>query len=167
VAAEEINYRRFFDINDMAAIRVELPEVFHATHDLLLRLLAEDRATGVRVDHPDGLWAPTAYFRTLQQEYLARRIEALCDGGAQPEEEAARRLAAEIARPRSAAVEWPLYVVAEKILSGDEPLPQDWAVYGTTGYDFLGLVNGLFVDTSEGERVDRIYRQFTGMQTSF
>lgn len=67
VAAEEINYRRFFDINDLAAIRVELPEVFQATHALALRLLAEGKATGLRIDHPDGLWDPPHYFRQLRQ----------------------------------------------------------------------------------------------------
>src|SRR5690606_1336108 len=69
VAAEEINYRRFFDINDLAAIRVELPDVFHDTHQFLFRLLAEGKATGLRIDHPDGLWNPSKYFRQLQESY--------------------------------------------------------------------------------------------------
>src|SRR5262249_28475687 len=63
VAAEEINYRRFFDINDLAAIRMELPEVFRSTHQVLFRLLAEGKATGLRIDHPDGLRDPAGYFR--------------------------------------------------------------------------------------------------------
>ena len=73
VAAEEINYRRFFDVNDLAAIRMELPEVFEATHRLIMRLLAEGKISGLRIDHPDGLWDPAGYFRRLQQSYLEVR----------------------------------------------------------------------------------------------
>ena len=62
VAGEEINYRRFFDINDLAAIRVELPEVFRAAHEVAFRLLAEGKATGLRIDHPDGLARPGPIF---------------------------------------------------------------------------------------------------------
>src|SRR5207253_9514262 len=76
VAGEEINYRRFFDINDLAAIRVELPEVFKAAHEISFRLLAEGKATGLRIDHPDGLRDPVAYFRQLQEEYVARLTAA-------------------------------------------------------------------------------------------
>ena len=79
VAGEEINYRRFFDIDKLAAIRVELPEVFQATHQLIFRFLAEGKATGLRVDHPDGLWDPAAYFRQLQQSYATQRIQPLHD----------------------------------------------------------------------------------------
>src|SRR5262245_15410004 len=75
VAGEEINYRRFFDIDKLAAIRVELPEVFQATHQLIFRFLAEGKATGLRVDHPDGLWDPAAYFRQLQQSYTTQRMQ--------------------------------------------------------------------------------------------
>jgi len=85
VATEEINYRRFFDINELAAIRVELPEVFQATHGLIFKLLGEGKATGLRIDHPDGLWNPTEYFRKLQETYVVEQIE--------------RRLPAQIARP--------------------------------------------------------------------
>lgn len=76
VAAEEINYRRFFDINDLAAIRVELPEVFEATHQLFFQMLAEGKATGLRVDHPDGLWDPPTYFRQLQESFVLYHIRA-------------------------------------------------------------------------------------------
>src|SRR5690606_24135831 len=68
VAAEEINYRRFFDINDLAGIRVERPEVFQATHKLILRLMTEGKVTSFRVDHPDGLFDPYGYLRDLQAE---------------------------------------------------------------------------------------------------
>src|SRR5204862_8187022 len=65
-AAHEINYRRFFDLNTLAGLRVEDPDVFRAIHTLLARLLAEGRVTGVRIDHPDGLFDPAKYFDMLQ-----------------------------------------------------------------------------------------------------
>src|SRR2546429_5995815 len=67
VAGEEINYRRFFDINELAAIRMEEPEVFEATHRLLFRLVREGAVTGLRIDHPDGLYDPADYFRRLHE----------------------------------------------------------------------------------------------------
>ena len=77
VAAEEINYRRFFDVNDLAAIRMELPEVFDAAHRLVLELVAAGAVTGLRIDHPDGLYLPNEYFEKLQRrcaEALARNF---------------------------------------------------------------------------------------------
>jgi len=153
VAGEEINYRRFFDIDKLAAIRVELPEVFQATHQLIFRFLAEGKATGLRVDHPDGLWDPAAYFRQLQQSYTTQRIKPLPDISPNSN--------------RTSALQWPLYVVAEKILSKGESLPEDWAVYGTTGYDFLNQVNGIFVDLANREAISKIYRDFIGKETNF
>ena len=153
VAGEEINYRRFFDIDELAAIRVELPEVFQATHQLILRFLAEGKATGLRVDHPDGLWDPAAYFRQLQQSYASQRTRAIHDATLNPN--------------RTQAPPWPLYVAAEKILSKGESLPEDWAVYGTTGYDFLNNVNGIFVEPANRDAVDKIYRDFIGRKIDF
>jgi (1->4)-alpha-D-glucan 1-alpha-D-glucosylmutase len=153
VAGEEINYRRFFDIDKLAAIRVELPEVFDATHKLVFRFLAEGKVTGLRVDHPDGLWDPAAYFRQLQKVYAMQR--------SQPVHETALNSNSTPARP------WPLYVVAEKILSKGESLPEDWAVYGTTGYDFLNQVNGLLIEHGNREAVDKIYRDFIGREINF
>ena len=153
VAGEEINYRRFFDIDKLAAIRVELPEVFQAIHQLIFRFLAEGKATGLRVDHPDGLWDPAAYFRQLQQSYATQRIQPLHDTS--------------LNSNRTPAPLWPLYVVAEKILSRGESLPEDWAVSGTTGYDFLNQVNGIFVEHANREAVDKIYRDFIGKETNF
>ena len=166
VAGEEINFRRFFDINSLAAIRVELPEVFQATHDLVLRLLAEGQATGLRIDHPDGLWEPAAYFETLQESYLAYLREQNSPDA--PGEEAAQRTPAEPASPPAASPDpRPLYVVAEKILSENEPLPRDWTVYGTTGYDFLASVNGLFAAPENEKAFDRLYARFTGQKINF
>ncbi|ABY34394.1 MAG TPA: malto-oligosyltrehalose synthase [Chloroflexus aurantiacus] len=165
VATEEINYRRFFDINDLAAIRVELPEVLQATHDLVLRLLAEGIATGVRIDHPDGLWQPAAYFRQLQESYLRYRAAFHFGGSAPPDldDQIRQRLTQAERGERS----WPLYIVAEKILSHGEPLPADWAVAGTTGYDFLNQIGGVLIDRSSQRVFNRLYTQFTGPQPTF
>ena len=144
VAGEEINYRRFFDINELAAIRTEAAEVFQATHQLILQLLAQAKVSGLRVDHPDGLRDPAAYFQQLQQSQLAQ------DPGA-----------------RSNSNGLPLYIVAEKILSKGEALPADWAVSGTTGYDFLNQVNGLFVRRASRGACDKIYGDFIGTKSSY
>jgi (1->4)-alpha-D-glucan 1-alpha-D-glucosylmutase len=176
VAGEEITYRRFFDINDMAAIRVEFPDVFAASHAVVLRLLGEKKATGVRVDHPDGLWDPKAYLEQLQQSFLLARaraeLAAMQPGSAVTDAELAEAMAPCLAalpalHQGSQDTRWPLYVVAEKILSEGEPLPDNWAAYGTTGYDFLNLVNGLFVDPANRRAFDRIYGQFTRLRLSF
>jgi (1->4)-alpha-D-glucan 1-alpha-D-glucosylmutase len=167
VAAEEINYRRFFDINELAAIRMELPEVFQATHQVLFRLLAEGKATGLRIDHPDGLRDPASYFRQLQLHYVLARAD-LAPGG--PPEGLARAVADCLPvepGPDNAAAGWPLYVIAEKIVLEGEQLPPDWAVHGTTGYDFLNLVNRLFVDQETREAFDRIYQSFTGASSGY
>ena len=132
VAAEEINYRRFFDITELAAVRMEDPAVFQDTHRLLLRLVGEGKIQGLRIDHPDGLRDPAAYFRRLQDSCL----EALH------------------------AQDGRFYVVVEKILQANERLRPDWAVHGTTGYDFLNMVNGLFVAHSNEQFFSTIYFRF-------
>ncbi|WP_097653057.1 malto-oligosyltrehalose synthase [Candidatus Chloroploca asiatica] len=177
VATEEINYRRFFDINDLAAIRVELPEVLQATHQLVFGLLAEGRATGLRIDHPDGLWHPSAYFRQLQVSYLEYwAATTLKAAGLEPGEDAADSaifahvadwIAQTLAQSEREGAAWPLYVVAEKILSAGEDLPADWAVAGTTGYDFLNEVNGIFVDQAARKQLDRLYTDVAGVQPRF
>ena len=74
VAAEEINYRRFFDVNDLAAIRMELPEVFEAAHQLILELVRSGAVTGLRIDHPDGLYLPKEYLETLRKYWIKNGI---------------------------------------------------------------------------------------------
>ena len=152
-ASHEINYRRFFDINTLAGLRVEVPEVFETTHTLLGELLRGGQVSGVRIDHPDGLFDPRGYFDDLQA--LAARVWE--------EPEARDQQAATTAR----APLGPLYVVAEKILSGREKLPQRWAVHGTTGYNYLNDLNGLFVDSAQGRRMRRIYTRLTGREEPF
>lgn len=143
VAAEEINYRRFFDINDLAAIRVELPEVFEAAHRLLFELLRSDAITGLRIDHPDGLWNPCEYFGTLQNRF------------------------AEIKGVELAEDNPPLYLVAEKILTGKERLPDNWPVHGTTGYDFTNQVAGILVDRSAEKLITDTYVDFIDHRMRF
>jgi (1->4)-alpha-D-glucan 1-alpha-D-glucosylmutase len=169
VAADEINYRRFFDINHLAAIRMELPQVFEEAHRLVFQLLGEERVTGLRIDHPDGLWNPARYFHQLQKNYLIHHLRSRSaprESTPSSLEEDAEALLAGI-RERAPAPPWPLYVVAEKILGEGEPLPGDWAVYGTTGYDFLNEVNGLFVDAGNTRAMDGVYVHFVGVQIPF
>ena len=133
VAADEINYRRFFDINELAAVRVQDPEVFQAMHALILDLVKDGVVDGLRVDHSDGLLDPAEYFQRLQQ--------ACQSAGKDPR---------------------PFYIVTEKILVGNEKLRPDWDIAGSTGYDFLGLMNGLFVDTTRRRAFQHLYEAFTG-----
>jgi (1->4)-alpha-D-glucan 1-alpha-D-glucosylmutase len=136
---KEISYRRFFDISDLVGVRVEDPRVFEVTHELVLRLVQEGRVTGLRIDHIDGLYDPLGYLSHLQ-----RRIRPESDG-----------------RPIG------FYIVVEKILAGDEVLPAEWPVLGTTGYDFLKALNALFVDGEGVKAIDDSYFRFTGARPDF
>jgi (1->4)-alpha-D-glucan 1-alpha-D-glucosylmutase len=165
VASDEINYRRFFNINDMAAIRIEHPEVFQDTHRLTFQLIGERKISGLRIDHPDGLWNPKFYLQQLQEEYLVARLRHHL-----PEDEIDR----DVIRERLVQLEseyqpsqWPLYVLVEKILSETEPLPFDWAVHGTTGYDFMMVVNNLYVDPINEDAFNTIYQRFIGEEADF
>jgi len=175
VAAEEINYRRFFDINELAAIRMENPAVFRETHRLILQLVAEGRVTGIRLDHPDGLFDPPRYFRTLQRERALQVMRAPQEEGVPTiswnPDNAADRAGETFDRrcqpdPTQIGCR-PLYLLAEKILSKGERLPVGWAIHGTTGYDFLNLVNGLFVDAANERAMTTAYAAFTGQRTPF
>jgi (1->4)-alpha-D-glucan 1-alpha-D-glucosylmutase len=136
-ASEEINYRRFFDVNQLAALRMEDPDVFAEVHRFVFELIGKGAATGLRVDHVDGLFAPGDYLRRLQ-------AQAAASLGLAPD------------TPK------PLYVVVEKILGTDEHLMTDWPVHGTTGYEFAAAVNGLFVDRRNERAIDRVYQRFVG-----
>src|SRR6267143_1781168 len=172
VSSEEINYRRFFDINSLAAVRMEDPEVFEQAHRLPLRLLSEGKINGLRVDHPDGLAYPSRYFRLLQEAHILRRAQAIAERRGEKWDElepAVREQIARDLRKRGPASPFfkPMFVVAEKILGGTEKLPESWAVRGTTGYDFLNQVNGLFVDPGSRELMDRIYMRYIGGRIDF
>jgi (1->4)-alpha-D-glucan 1-alpha-D-glucosylmutase len=168
VATEEINYRRFFDINDLAAIRTEDPEVFLVTHRMVLRHVREGKVTGLRVDHPDGLSSPRAYFRRLQEECFA----ALCarEEGAGKEDPAGEARVRELyasEREVDAVLEQPFYVVGEKILMESESLPYDWPIFGTTGYVFMNSVGGIFVEGANADLLTATYELFTGRRRDF
>lgn len=124
VAGQEINYRRFFNINELVAIHIERREVLDVHHKLIFRLLELKQVQGLRIDHPDGLYNPSAYFLHL--------------------------------RPKT-----PL-LIAEKVLCPFESPPADWRIDGTVGYDFLNLLNGLFVQKKNETRMTRIYERWVG-----
>ncbi len=163
VAGEEINYRRFFDVNSLAAIRMEDPRVFDEAHRLVLRLLGQGKVTGLRIDHPDGLYDPTRYFQRLQASYLVERARPkIAREGGETASALLERLCQEIEGGRIPARS--LYVVAEKILMNGEKMPSSWAVDGTSGYEFIGAASGLFVDPANARAFDALYARFTGLR---
>lgn len=263
-ASDEVNYRRFFDVNGLAAICQESTEVFERTHRLVMQLLARGDLDGLRIDHIDGLLDPTRYLWRLQWAYVAelayqayaRRVgiaepdifnevpplaimrtdspsapvqgsvaaivadnaidqgssdtsfessgpvaileappppsswsdlrrqvmRSLCDrlklpypdseilGRGQLESLSESELAddnAQYERSSPSASELPLYVVVEKILGPDEPIPHSWPVAGTTGYDFLQLANGLLIERDGFNEIVRIYERFIGEKVEF
>jgi (1->4)-alpha-D-glucan 1-alpha-D-glucosylmutase len=130
VGNEELNYRRFFTVNDLISLRVEDEEVFQDTHQLIFQLVEEGKFKGLRVDHIDGLYDPTQYLINLR--------ESAPDA----------------------------YIVVEKILEPQEELPLSWPIQGTTGYDFLNQINGLFCQQSSEPEFNQIYHSFIGDTTS-
>ncbi len=131
VGAEEINYRRFFTVNELISVKVEELEVFNKTHELISRLIAEHKFTGVRIDHIDGLYNPA--------EYLTRLREKIGD----------------------------TYITVEKILELTEDLPSNWQIQGTSGYEFLNYVNGIFCCLKNEQEFSHIYTQFTGLKANY
>jgi (1->4)-alpha-D-glucan 1-alpha-D-glucosylmutase len=138
----ETNYRRFFAIDSLIGLRVEEPEVFAETHALLGRLLTEGIVTGIRIDHIDGLRHPKQYLERLQW------LGARGDVGAEAE------------KP-------PVFVVVEKILADNEPLAPDWLTHGTTGYEFVTQLAGVFVNPTAERRFTETYGEFTGERAGF
>ncbi len=136
-AAREINYRRFFDVNDLIALHMEDPEVFAQTHSLVLDWLRAGYIDGFRIDHPDGLLDPSGYLRRLAGA-------AFADAGS--------------AHP-------PIWV--EKILSGEEPLRDEWPVAGSTGYDFLNQAEAIFLDPAGAAQVERDYQRIVRRPVGF
>jgi glycogen operon protein len=148
VAAQEINYRRFFDINDLAAVKMELPQVFEQAHAYLFKLLDERRVNALRLDHTDGLYDPEAYFDSLQRRFQSWWGEAAAT--ASPDDRAR-----------------PLPLLVEKILEPGEQVPPSWPVDGTTGYEFTASVIGLWVNAEAEGSFTRLYQRFTGDLRSF
>ncbi|HPP38195.1 MAG TPA: alpha-amylase family glycosyl hydrolase, partial [Thermosynergistes sp.] len=131
VACEEINYRRFFNVNDLIAIRAHEEEVFERVHSLIFSLTGAGKVCGLRVDHVDGLYDPAAYLSKLREKA------------------------------------GDLYLVVEKILAPEERLPSSWPVHGTTGYDFLNRLNGIFCDARGEKTFDRIYASLCGLMAPY
>ncbi|MES3107082.1 malto-oligosyltrehalose synthase [Sphingomonas aurantiaca] len=142
VANDELNWRRFFTINDLAGLRVEDPVVFDATHALYFRLYGEGLIDGVRVDHVDGLTDPAGYCRQLRT-----RLDA-------------------IARPADAQP-GPAYIIIEKILADGEPLATDWRVDGTSGYDFMEQVAALLHAVSGAEPLATLWADISRRSAAF
>ncbi len=143
-ATDEINWRRFFDINTLAGLRVELPRVFEATHRKILSIYSEGLIDGVRIDHIDGLADPRLYGRKLRRSMAA----------------------AGEARPLSVP-QGPPYIVVEKILAPRERLPADWLTDGTTGYDFMDQVAGVLHDPAGETPITWLWTSLTGRSGDF
>ncbi|HEX8776194.1 MAG TPA: malto-oligosyltrehalose synthase [Pyrinomonadaceae bacterium] len=157
VAADEINYRRFFDINELAAVRVEERPVFTAVHEVIFRLIKRGLVTGLRIDHVDGLFNPERYLGDLQRVCrLATRATRSDNATAE-----------EIKGAQTEGRELPFYIVVEKILGHDELLRSEWPVHGTTGYDFANLLNGIFVDHANAQAFRQLYGDFTRVSVNF
>jgi (1->4)-alpha-D-glucan 1-alpha-D-glucosylmutase len=161
-SAEEINYRRFFDVNDLVGLRMENPEVFAATHGLIRSLIASHKVTGLRIDHCDGMFNPRQYLIRLQLLYLASQ----CAGEAPQQETAANGVERSVLDPVR-GYDWsqsqgPLYTVVEKILEPREYLPREWPVRGTSGYDFVYLANGISIQSANEKRFNALYAQVLG-----
>ncbi len=142
VAGSQLSYRRFFDITTLVAIRNEEPDVFDATHARVLELVGDGAIDGLRVDHVDGLRDPEAYLARLR----ARAGEHSPVSSSQ----------------RGGASAAPLWIVVEKILTAGETLPASWPVDGTTGYDFIEKLGGLFVDPDAEPALTRLFEEITG-----
>ncbi|MFC7609702.1 malto-oligosyltrehalose synthase [Teichococcus aestuarii] len=143
-ATDEINWRRFFDVTGLAGLRAEEPEVFDATHELILRLYAEGLIDGVRIDHVDGTADPGGYCRKLR-----RRMES-----------AGHR------RP-AGAPSGPPYILIEKILAPGERLETRWQTDGTTGYDFMDQVSAVLHDTAGEAPLSALWREASGSEADF
>jgi (1->4)-alpha-D-glucan 1-alpha-D-glucosylmutase len=144
VAGDEINYRRFFDINELAGLRIEDEKVFDATHQLILSLIAEGKIQGLRIDHADGLYDPVAYY-----QHLNDKIAAVLNVSSAPQDMPA------------------IYTVAEKIVANYEYLSINWPIHGTTGYEFANVVNGVFINGSAEKSLTHCYTRFAEYRQDF
>jgi (1->4)-alpha-D-glucan 1-alpha-D-glucosylmutase len=143
-APEAINWRRFFDVIELAALRIEDERVFEAVHAKLFQLYAEGLIDGLRIDHVDGLTDPRAYCRRLRA-----RLDALA-----------------AQRPADAPT-GPTYLVVEKILAAAEQLPVDWGVDGTTGYDFMNEGSALQHDANGEAPLTTLWAAISGRSGNF
>ncbi|MBE9077435.1 malto-oligosyltrehalose synthase [Romeria aff. gracilis LEGE 07310] len=131
VGAEELNYRRFFTVNELICLKIDSPKVLKNTHKLIFQLVDSGAFDGLRIDHIDGLYDPTVYLKRLRE----RKED--------------------------------LYIVIEKILEFNEELPSYWPVQGTSGYEFLNYVNGVFCQQQNRKPFSQFYRRFSGVTTPY
>jgi (1->4)-alpha-D-glucan 1-alpha-D-glucosylmutase len=131
VGAEEINYRRFFTVNELISVKVETVKVFHKTHALIDQWVKDGKVNGLRVDHIDGLYHPAAYLERLREKV------------------------------------GDVYITVEKILELQEQMPDEWETQGTSGYEFLNYLNGVFVQPQHKADLETIYSRFTGTYASY
>jgi len=162
VSAEEINYRRFFDVNDLIGLRMEDPQVFAATQKLIRRLLSEDTVIGLRIDHPDGMFNPPQYFMRLQMLFAAAKLYGPVPVGELAENGIEMNVQNAFGQHALEPGQEPFYVVAEKILEKGEALPREWPVSGTVGYEFANLVNGIFIDARNQKSFTNLYHRLIG-----
>ncbi|MBI4365863.1 MAG: malto-oligosyltrehalose synthase [Deltaproteobacteria bacterium] len=141
VAFSAVNYRRFFDINDLAGLRVEHPAAFRAIHALVARLIAEGSLQGLRLDHIDGLRDPAQYIGRLK--HMIRKIRGSSGRNA------------------------PFYVLVEKILGDGEAMPKLPGIAGTTGYEWLNVISRVLVDGNGLAPLERTWREFAGERAEF
>lgn len=131
VGAEELNYRRFFTVNELICLRVDDPKVFNQTHDLICQKVEAGEFNGVRIDHIDGLYDPSTYLQRLR--------DRLGD----------------------------TYIVVEKILELEETLPAKWPIQGTSGYECLNYINGVFCQQDNQDAFTQLYHQLTGQTAAY
>lgn len=171
VAGDEINYRRFFDINELAALNMEKEEVFKASHKLLFDLLGKRIIDGLRIDHVDGLFAPYEYLQKLQSGYKYAVTEEITrqKNSGKDAKTWLGKLFTDWVIPESKQVAkngiGPLYMIVEKILSEKEMLGADWPVCGTTGYEYANMLNGIFINRQNADAMLGIYRLFINRET--
>ena len=149
VSSDEINYRRFFDVDSLAAIRTEDGRVFTEMHELVFEWVKTGKVDGLRIDHPDGLYDPAHYFAQLQTE-----CAGIFDLQFDPEDDVPQN-------------KLPIYIVVEKILAPFEHLEQDWKVHGTVGYEFLNAVNDVFIESQHEQTFTDIYEEFIGEKVDY
>lgn len=153
-ARQQLNYRRFFDINNLVCLRVEDEPVFRAVHTRVLELVRTCAVTGLRIDHVDGLHDPEGYLIRLQEYLAAYQLEN-------------DTFPARVSSASTKSNTPGFYVVVEKILESGEELPKTWPVAGTTGYDFLNMLNGIFVDDQGLNAFDTLYQELDPASTEF
>jgi (1->4)-alpha-D-glucan 1-alpha-D-glucosylmutase len=161
-SGEEINYRRFFDVNDLVGLRMENGRVFAATHCLIRHLLAEKSVTGLRIDHCDGLYNPEQYLIDLQRLYIASQCEGPAIDGKTDDFGIERTVIDGLRGYDWEKTRGPLYVTVEKILEPGEYMPTKWPVHGTSGYDFVYFGNSIFIQYANEQKFNAIYARAVG-----